>query len=525
MESYNLEFATFAESENKIISCTHTRSKSAKMLRDYLLSVNAIKFGMKPKLKHLHIGGERRQKWSIYVKKIYDMKPIVPLVDSVGQGKQNIGITSLIKESLSDTIITNSNYVKFPPLEEAKNQLQQAEINKRNDILAQRQKDKQNRQKIIDMQNEQNIKNYNTLVEEKIKEYQNTVNELSKEEEKRVVDKITYEKCLPKRLDDRGKFVDEKVEITVIYANGYKRNFKAIKRPTEEDKKSCFSCTIPAKPEYAEGCLTGEFNGQYIPQVGNDYMYYFKISPSDIIQKKAKLSYAEAVERFKKENPEPKKIPDAKTETTGSWVVSMSCSSLGVARRTISKPIPQTEQVENALRNIREWTVVHGKTKAAIRRDFISDFGNQLLNHNKYAVLQNHKSCIEVHRLANYERNKVIPKNEEGATIITKSQLKKRRKNIKEIRKKDKIQSTESKKNPIIGPNINFKTLMVMIVNSQLFKEEKIKQENQFTEKAFDIYLEKGFLSKSDCHLSKKHRGALKRILDDLFRSLLSKEN
>lgn len=90
------------------------------------------------------------------------------------------------------------------------------------------------------MQNEQNIKNYNTLVEEKIKEYQNTVNELSKEEEKRVVDKITYEKCLPKRLDDRGKFVDEKVEITVIYANGYKRNFKAIKRPTEEDKKKLF---------------------------------------------------------------------------------------------------------------------------------------------------------------------------------------------------------------------------------------------------------------------------------------------
>jgi hypothetical protein len=340
---------------------------------------------------------------------------------------------------------------------------------------------------------------------------------MTEEEEKRVVDKITFEKCLPNRInEENGKFQNERVEITVTYKNGYRRSFKAIKNPSEQEKRECFSCDIPTMPEYSYSTfMHGDFKNPY----------YFKIQAKDIVQKKAQMSYAEAVEKFKKENPEPELIFNARTETTGSILLSASCSSLGIQRRSIKKELPQTIEVKNALQSIKEWTVVHGKHKANVRRNFMDNIQDEIISHNKYAVLQNHHSCIEIHRLANYKKSEVCKKDENGAPAMTKKEKAKKRSIRIEIRKKDRSESIESKKKPITGPNINFKTLILMIVNSKLFREEKIKQENQFTSEAFDAYLQKGFLTKHDCHLSKPQRGVLKRILDDLFISILDENS
>jgi hypothetical protein len=510
MENYNLTYATFEQSRDKILECTHEKSKSAEMLRNYLLSVNKIKFGMRPVLKSMSIGAQRREKWSQYVKKIYDVKAIVPFVSDLTLPKQET--KTLVRKIFSKQSVM-LNYEKFPMLEEAKDNLKQAEINKRADVLKQRQANKIARQKIIDFQNAENIRNYNELVEKKIEEYKKTVDDMTEEEEKRVVDKITFERCLPDRIDEyNGKYLNERVEITVTYKNGYRRSLKAIKNPSSQEKEECFSCDIPTMPEYSYSTfMYGDFKNPY----------YFKIQAKDIVQKKAQMSYANAVEKFKKENPEPKKILDAKTETTGSILLSASCSSLGIPRRSIKKQIPQTEEIKNALQSIKEWTVVHGRHKADVRKKFIEKAQDEFISHNKYAVLQNHHSCVEVHRLANYKKSEVCKRDENGAPVITKKEKNKRKLIRREIRKKDKIESMESKKNPITGPNINFKNLILMIVNSQLFKEEKIRQENQFTGEAFDAYLQKGFLTKNDCYLSKKQRGVLKRILDDLFMSIL----
>jgi len=515
MDQYHLTFATFEQSRDKILECTHEKSKSSIMLRNYLLSVNKIKFGMRPTLKHLAIGSQRREKWSQYVKKIYNMKAIVPFISELNTFQKQ-ETKSLAKKIISEQSIV-PNYKKFPMLEKAKDDLKQAEVNKRIDVLRQRQENKIARQKVIDFQNAENIKNYNELVEKKVEEYNNIVNNMTEEEEKRVVDKITYERCLPNRIDEyTGKFLNERVEITVVYKNGYRRSFKAIKNPSEQEKQECYSCDIPAMPEYSYSTfMHGNFKNPY----------YFKIQAKDIVQKKAQASYADAVEKFKKENPEPKLISNAKTETTGSILLSASCSSLGIPRRSIKKEIPQTAEIKNALQSIKEWTVVHGKHKASIRKKFMENIQDEIISHNKYAILQNHHSCVEVHRLANYKRSDVFKKDEDGVPIMTKRDKIKKRLVKKEVRKKDKIDSIKSKQTPITGPNISFKNLILMIVNSQLFKEEKIKQEKQFTGEAFDSYLEKGFLTKRDCHLSKKQRDVLKRILDDLFINLLDENS
>jgi len=500
MDSISLKDETFDSAKEKILLATHEKSKSAQMLRRYLINVLKLKFGHMPKLKDFHIGIQRREKWSIYVKKIENMRAIVPIVDSKPENQNNslMKFQSQIQE-----------YHKNVYLEQAKDALKMAEENKRNDILKERQERKRERQAVIDQMNEDNIRNYNLKVEELKAKFEKEKESLQEIEDEREVDHIDYRDCLPFRIGgDRDKLLLEKVKITIFYKNGYKRSFNQIKEPTEEEKATCFSCSIPDKPEYSTNILDGKFRKD---------KYYFKISSKDVVQKKAQENFETYKKKFEEENPIPEKIPDAKTEVTHRWVISQSCSSLGVVGRYMKDEPPPTKQIVSALQEIKKWQVVHGKNKATIRRNIYDVLKDEKLNHNKYSVLQNHKSCVEVNRLANYKVSDVLKKDDDGRINISKKQETARRQHIKKIRAENRKESNLTKLNPITGPNVTFKNMILMIINSRLFSEEKIKQEKQFTGESLEAYLEHGFLRKQDCHLNKNVRKTLKRILDDLF--------
>jgi len=494
------KFETFDDAKSKILKATDRPTKTAVIFRKYLLAVLGIKFGHYVNFRDLKIGKNKREEWSRYVNEINDMNAIVPIVDQVipstsfgnkrnnNKNLINVNPNSLLKISNQEMIENELNKANNL-IELARDNLHQAEKAKKEMVLLKRKNDKRIRQLAIDEQNNELKQRYLRELEEK----KESMQKLMDETRQIILMSVDSSNCKPCRIcEDRGKFLDPKFDFKGRYSNGMFRSIKHVKNPVPGEEYFEYKFDIS------------------LYQNSEPVTFYFN---KHLTLTNQSVSTKLNLDQFK----EPDYLPDAKTEVTErtrNWKDDIDDDHRKV-------PYPQTEECLQSEKDIKKWQIAKQKTIRNLVSKELESNQDSYINYNKFAILNNHKANWKVHKLANFKKDETLCYNDDGklTNTMTNKPLTKKQVNDRKLKKREVINSKP--KNAIVKfeAKLRFKSLMVLILNSKLFKEMKLKSENQLTEDVLDQYLINGLLTKSQTGLEKGRRLQMQRIISSFFES------
>jgi len=408
-----------------------------------------------------------------------------------------------------NNIVSKFRNTIYQDLEKWKDNLKKAEIQREEDIKRQRQINKQNRQKIIDLENLEIKNKYQenlAIRQKKLDEVKNTQAYLIE---------VSDEECKPNRMhpDQNYKILDPKLKFIGYFSNGSRRTIKPIKNPENIDNLFKFDYDIL------------QYAGDFKFKPGSIKTFYF--------EKELKLGN-NAIEQRINIPPveEPKYLEDAKTEKTSQFGGSLDSDLEIKPWTTIKRPRPITQAMTKANNSIKSCDKDFKELAKQSARIYDKMNTNLTIKTNKFSVLKVHKAAWNLHKYV---------KNEDKITMVncgTKPDIKSDRiydtitnvkpfKNGKEMTKreinlhKEKIKQVKRKHEKLkvidVEKRISFREMILNIVNSQILKEKKIPDKKLLDNKDIDYFLETGTLSKKVSGLHKSARQVVLRILRSFY--------